>query len=216
MDPLVLQQETPSIQQVIEAAISIFALVNPIGNLPVFATLTEDVPVVQRRALFRLAASTALGVIVVMALAGQVLVEMVFHLTLDEFAFAGGLVLVVVGIRRIVSEPGAPKPAPAHADAHIHLAVSPIALPLLVGPGSIANVMLITQHYGRLYAVLACLAGFAGVFLVLHFSGRLYRLMGRVGTLAVGRVMQIFIVAFGVKFCFRSLAGILQTTGIGR
>ncbi len=96
------------------------------------------------------------------------------------------------------------------------MAVSPIALPLLVGPGSIANVMLITQHFGRLYAVLACLGGFAGVFLVLHFSGRLYRLMGRVGTLAVGRVMQIFIVAFGVKFCFRSLVSILQTAGIGR
>ncbi len=216
MDPLVLQQETPSIQQFTEAAISIFALVNPIGNLPVFASLTEDVPVVERRAVFRLAASTALGVIVAMALAGQVLVEMVFHLTLDEFAFAGGLVLVVVGIRRIVSESPGPRPAMTHADSRITLAVSPIALPLLVGPGSIANVMLITQHFGRLYAVLACLTGFSGVFLVLHFSGRLYRLMGRVGTLAVGRVMQIFIVAFGVKFCFRSLVSIFQMSGIGR
>ncbi len=111
MDPLVLQQETPTIHQFTEAAISIFALVNPIGNLPVFASLTEDVPVAERRAVFRLAASTALGVIVAMALAGQVLVELVFHLTLDEFAFAGGLVLVVVGIRRIVSDSPGHKPA---------------------------------------------------------------------------------------------------------
>jgi multiple antibiotic resistance protein len=86
------------------------------------------------------------------------------------------------------------------------LAVSPIAVPLLVGPGSIVTVMLASDQYGALFALAACIVTFVFVMLVLSFTHRAYRLMGRTGSLAIGRVMQIFIIAIGVKFCMRSLA----------
>jgi len=86
------------------------------------------------------------------------------------------------------------------------LAVTPIASPLLVGPGSIVNVMLIDNQQGRLFALGACVVAFVGVILILNYAHVLYRLMGRIGALAVGRMMQIFIVAIGIKFCFGALA----------
>ncbi len=199
-----------AIRTFIEASVSVFAILNPIGGLPTFVGLTADMAAPQRRRLFRLAGLTSLAIIVVMALAGQVLLEEVFQITLDQFAFAGGLLLVVVGIRNLLEPPQPrhqePLPEGDWETESIRLAVSPIAIPLLTGPGSIVNVMLIVSAHGRLFALGAVLAAFVFVLLVLNYTHVIYRLMGRIGALAIGRVMQIFIVAIGVKFCFRSLA----------
>ncbi|HAU36306.1 MAG TPA: hypothetical protein DCX07_01130 [Phycisphaerales bacterium] len=102
-----------TILQFSEAAISIFALINPIGGLPALVGLTEDMDVAHRRKLLRIAGVTALGVIVAMALVGQVLIDKVFRITIDQFAFAGGLVLMITGIRAMVGggSPGGRKRA---------------------------------------------------------------------------------------------------------
>jgi len=200
-----------------EAAISIFAIVNPIGGLPIFVALTEDVPKAERRRLFRLAGVAALAIICIMALAGQVLMHNVFHVTIQEFAFGGGLLLVVIGIRGILPRPQAASRPAAGADAQhrlaVQLAISPIASPLLVGPGSIVNVMLLVNEHGRLFAVAACLTAFVFVILILNYAHIVYRLMGEVVVLAVERVMQIFIIAIGVKFCFRAAVTVFPGLG---
>ena len=193
-----------------EAALSIFAIVNPIGGLPTFIALTEDTTAQERRRVFRLAGLTSLAMICVMALFGRFLLHDVFQIDIYQFAFAGGLLLVVIGIRGIVAGPDQRKQLAAdenerHMD-QVRLAVTPIASPLLVGPGSIVNVMLIDNQQGRLFALGACVVAFVGVILILNYAHVLYRLMGRIGSLAVGRMMQIFIVAIGIKFCFGALA----------
>ena len=193
-----------------EAALSIFAIVNPIGGLPTFIALTEDATAQERRRVFRLAGLTALAMICVMALFGRFLLQYVFQIEIPQFAFAGGLLLVVIGIRGVLFAPEQRKYLATdenerHMD-QVRLAVTPIASPLLVGPGSIVNVMLIDNQQGRLFALGACVVAFVGVMLILNSAHVLYRLMGRIGALAVGRMMQIFIVAIGIKFCFGALA----------
>jgi multiple antibiotic resistance protein len=190
------------------SVVSIFAVVNALGNLPVFVGLTEHIEPVKRRKLFRLAGVTALAIILAMGLVGEILMNVVFHVEVDrEFAFAGGLTLIVIGIRNILGNHTAPPPSDEEhqREAEIRLAVSPIAIPLLVGPGSIVTVMLIASSYGRPYALAASVMAFVFVLAVLNWAHVLNRLMGRVGSLAVGRVMQIFIIAIGVKFCFTGL-----------
>jgi multiple antibiotic resistance protein len=193
-----------------EATLSIFAIVNPIGGLPTFIALTEDATTQERRRVFRLAGLTSLAMICVMALFGRFLLQYVFQIEIYQFAFAGGLLLVVIGIRGIVAGPDQRKHLATDENERrmdqVRLAVTPIASPLLVGPGSIVNVMLIDNQQGRLFALGACVVAFVGVMLILNYAHVLYRLMGRIGSLAVGRMMQIFIVAIGIKFCFGALA----------
>ena len=198
-----------AISQFLAAAISIFAIVNPVGNLPVFVAMTEGLPARQRRRLFRLAGVVALCVMCVMALVGQLLMANVFHINIHEFSFGGGLLLVVVGIRNILAGMGRRRDIDLTAcDDRTHalnLAVTPLAVPLLAGPGSIVTVMLLVNVHGAIYALAATGAAFAVVFLILQWSGQAMRLMGTIGTIAVGRVMQIFIVAIGVHFMFRAV-----------
>jgi len=192
------------------AVISIFAIVNPVGGLPTYVGLTEDMEVHERRKVLRMAGVTALGIIVSMALVGQVLLDKVFGIGIAEFSFGGGLVLVVVGIQSLTQAPPSRREAheidpEARRSQHMRLAISPIAIPLLVGPGSIVNVMLIAGQHGRLFAVLACLLAFGAVIFLLNYTHIAYRLMRRGGAIAVGRVMTIFIIALGVKLCFSAM-----------
>jgi multiple antibiotic resistance protein len=191
----------------LEAVISIFAIVNPVGNLPIFLGLTEDLTSQQRQRLFDLAGLAALATTCVFAILGKFLLEGVFHIAVSEFMFGGGLILIVVGIRGITGMGGQRHGAIAKIpeSEQIRIAISPIASPLLVGPGTIVTVMLLVQQHGVFYGIGACLTAFALVMLILHYADFLYKIMGQVVALAVGRIMQIFIVAIGVNFLFRAI-----------
>jgi multiple antibiotic resistance protein len=199
------------ISSFMQAVISIFVIVNPLGNLPLFAGLAEDVPDREKRRVFRLAGLVAFCIISAFAVVGKYIMRNVFHITIAEFTFGGGLLLVVIGIYNIMARSRRPTSASNEQDStnisdrEITLAVSPIAFPLLVGPGSIVTVMLIVDNHGSLYGVAASAAAFIFVMAVLHWSDILLKLMGKVGAVAIGRVLQIFIVAMGVHFIFSAL-----------
>jgi multiple antibiotic resistance protein len=186
-----------------EATISIFAIVNPIGNLPIFVGLIENLSTRERRRVLRYAGVVALAIICTMAMIGQYLLEGVFHISMSEFMFGGGLILIVIGIRGIL----APQPS-RHDEGEVddvRIAISPMASPLLVGPGSIVTVMLIVNRHSVLYGLASCLVAFLFVILILNYADVAFRLMGRVGALAISRIMQIFIVAIGANFVFRAV-----------
>ena len=192
-----------------QAVLSLFAIVDPVGGIPVFISLTQGVTETERRRLLRFATLTALALVVSFALA---VMQYVFHIRVSEFTFAGGLLLVVVGIRDMLLG-GSPETENAVTDdpgrrrQRLHaLAVSPIAVPLLAGPGTIVTVILFKGQYGQLFAVGVCVVVFTVSLLILNYAGWISRVIGRVGMLAVSRVMQIFIIAIGVNFMFRGLA----------
>jgi multiple antibiotic resistance protein len=202
--------EWEAVREFSKAAISIFAIVNPIGALPLLISLTEGADSRQRKRLIRIASVVALGIICTVAVGGDFLLDNVFRVKIDQFTLGGGLLLIVFGIRSMVASPGALR-AESAADAErrkIVMAVSPIACPMLVGPGAIVTAMLVARQHGPLYALGACLAAFAVVTLILNFSHVLYRVMGPVVTLAVGRILQIFIVAIGTQFVVRALTNL--------
>ncbi len=202
------------IREFAQAVISIFTIVNPLGNLPLFAYLAEEVPDRERRRFFDRAGLVAFCIISIFAVAGKYIMRDIFHITIPEFTFGGGLLLVVIGIHNIMERQERSLPGDRGIslstveEREITLAVSPIAFPLLVGPGSIVTVMLIVDRHGSLYGVAAGAVAFIFVMAVLHWTDVLLRLMGRIGAVAIGKVLQIFIVAMGVRFIF---AAVTQT-----
>ena len=198
----------PSLLGFAQAVLSIFIIVDPIGNLPLLAGLTEGVSDNKRRHVFRLAGLVGFCIISAFALVGKYVMRDVFHISIPEFTFGGGLLLVVIGIQSVLGYSGKPTTAPGQGlveEEEISLAVSPIAFPLLVGPGSIVTVMLVVDRHGSLYGVAASAIAFVFVMAILHWSELLLKLMGRIGAIALGRVFQIFIVAIGVHFIFTAV-----------
>jgi multiple antibiotic resistance protein len=203
------------IREFSKAAISIFAIVNPVGALPLLMGITEGEEPRQRKRLVRVASVAALAVISVTAVAGDFLMETVFQVHINQFTLGGGILLIVFGIRNMLVPPTALKAESASESEHrkVLLAVSPIACPLLVGPGAIVTAMLISRQHSPLYALGACLAAFVFVALILNFSHVLYRVLGPIVTLAVGRILQIFIVAIGTQFIVRAVLELFPALG---
>jgi multiple antibiotic resistance protein len=199
----------------LDAVITIFAIVNPIGGLPVIAALTEGFPKPQQLRVLRLAGLVALAIIAGMAVFGQFIIDYVFHINIQEFAFGGGLLLVVVGVYNMMIGSRTSRRSDEVPDAAetIKLAVTPIACPLLVGPGSVVTVMLITSRHGIFFAVTASVVAFVFVMLVLNFSQRIFRLMGQIGSLAISGVMHIFIISIGVHFMHNALVEMWKAAG---
>ncbi|MEA1996949.1 MAG: MarC family protein, partial [Gemmatimonadota bacterium] len=163
----------------VQACLSLFAIVDPLGGLPIFISLTRGLTDHERIRIFRFAVLIAFLLIVSFSLMGSWVMHHVFHIELYEFAFAGGLLLVVVGIREMLA-------TGHHADTeeeendkrknskhHYHaVAVSPIACPLLAGPGTIVTVILYQGQYGHLFAIAICVVVFSVTMLILAFAGR--------------------------------------------
>ena len=85
-----------------QAALFLFAIVDPVGGVPIFISLTEGADDNERRRLLRFAVFTAFLLVLAFALLGSVIMTYVFHISMGEFTFAGGLLLAVVGIRDMV------------------------------------------------------------------------------------------------------------------
>ena len=193
-----------------QAVLWLFAIVDPVGGIPVFIALTRGISDTERKRVFRFAVLTAFALVVAFALLGSAIMQYLFHISVSEFTFAGGLLLVVVGIREMIVtghvEDSEPQPEDENRRQHYHaVAVSPIAVPLLAGPGTIVTVILFQGQYGQLFAISVCFVVFGLTMLVLHFASMISRLFGRVGMIAVSRIMQIFIIAIGVRFMFMGL-----------
>jgi len=194
-----------------QAVLSLFAIVDPIGGLPVFLGLTHQASESERRRVFTIAVITAFLVILSFAVMGSYVMQYVFHISLYEFTFAGGLLLVVVGIHYMITPHGFEKqedqsrPEAERHDRLHALAISPIACPLLAGPGTIVTVILFERQYGLLFALAVCVLVFSLTMLILNFAGAISRLIRPIGMLAVSRIMQIFIIAIGVHFMFMGL-----------
>ena len=197
--------------------VSVFAIVDPVGTLPFFVTLTdgftpEDRAVVLRRAVFVLG-----GILGLFALVGRFLFA-AFGFTLASFEIAGGILLFIVAYDMLSGEIGRTKLSSEDREEAIarrdEISVVPLGIPLLAGPGAISTVMIYEGNAGNdpfmiLATFLAIGVTTAATFLILHYGQRILRSLGRVGVMAMTRVLGLLLAAVGVQFVVLGIEGVL-------
>jgi multiple antibiotic resistance protein len=200
----------------INTAVGLVALTDPIGVLPVVIEAANANPARVRR-IGRLAATTFLVTLLLSCWWGQPLLDL-FGISLPAFRIAGGLILLPYGLRLIdgIALGSSPAIGLNHDDDARMLAVVPIGLPMLAGPGTISLVVAEApaQPLGRLVlsAVIAVLA--LVVFLVLASALRLQRSLGELRVRLISRLMGVLIASVatqmlvsGLRESFPTLAG---------
>lgn len=190
-------------QSWINAFLALFAIVNPLGNLPLFAELATALDRPTRRRLFHTATVTGLVTLLLLAIFGQWVMDVVFRIQMAEFKIAGGIMLTVIAVRNVAF--GAQEQRLGKGDDVLEYGVVPLAVPLLVGPGAVVTAILILNRDGTLIATTSIVAVFAATWVILQASALLHRLIGRLGSLALSRILQIFIGAIGAHFLMSGL-----------
>ncbi len=133
---------------------SLFAVIDPLGVIPFFSGLTARLSRAQKRRILLRSLVTAFLVLTVFTVAGRQLLEL-FGITIDAFRIAGGVIFFGIGLDMLQSRPvrwrtgiGAdgPPPAPEEADADEDPSITPLAIPMIAGPGSITTVIVLAPQ----------------------------------------------------------------------
>ena len=186
----------------IKATISLFIIVDPLGNLPILVSLTENMDREERKRTFQVATATGIILLLFFALLGEQIL-ILFRISLQSFMIAGGILLLLIAMRMLLT--GSWNGGEASQES---VGVVPIAIPLLVGPGAITTTILNIRLFGVAVTVASVLIVFFIVWLTLRFIDQIHSLLGRSGSLIISRVMALIIAAIAVEYILEGIYGL--------
>ena len=207
-------------------AATLFALLNPLGVLPVFIGYVAKERTGVQRFVALLLSLTVLGLLILFLTTGAALLRF-FGIDLDSFRIAGGILLLLIGIGLVMGNQSHTKTTASEetqsdwqqAKSVYRGIVIPLAMPLLVGPGVIANVILYANEveakphdgpYGGL--ALVCI-GVSFLVLIVLLSGQwLKRVLGDVGLSIATRILGLLVASMGVQFMTSGVTNIIVHT----
>lgn len=187
---------------IIHHGLLLFAVVNPIGNIPVYADLTRELEIRERGNVMNLAVLTSLFVVTIFALIGDWSLVYLFNVTLGELEIAGGILLFIIALRGVMNQGNVYQ----HPQDSRMLAVFPIAFPIMVGPGAITVTIITSGAIGQVLMVITAVVTFFFVFLIARNADRLMRLVGPYAGMMIARLLYIFLAA-------KAVAMVLDGTG---
>ncbi|PWE16404.1 MarC family transcriptional regulator [Marinicauda salina] len=202
--------------------VTFFVVIDPIGVMPIFASLTEGSSGRHKRVMAVKSVAIATGILFGFAYVGEWLLG-ALHVSLDAFRAAGGVLLFMLALDMIFEkrterrEERAEKWGEEHesaAPAEEDISVFPMAIPMLAGPGAIASIMLfMSSAEGAFANQLLVFAGMLGnlVFCLVLFllAGPIMRLLGDTLAAMITRILGVILAALAAQFIFDGIAGAL-------
>jgi multiple antibiotic resistance protein len=194
-----------NIQIFITAFITLFVIVDPVGTAAVFAGLTQSKTRRQTQALAVRAVLIALAIYAVFGCFGPMIMTRM-GLSLAAFKIAGGILLFVTAYRMVMGQHdnGDIKPSGQNS-----LAIFPLAIPMLAGPGCLTAFLLLLGSASAMQEITAVIAGLLAVqllaFTAFVLAGELRRILGEGFMLVAARVMGILLASMAIQFIINGL-----------
>ena len=190
-------------EKLLEAFITLFVIMDPIGNLPVFISMAKGMPLVEIRKNINSSVFVAGLLLFVFLFFGLEILDF-FNINLNSFQIAGGIILLILGILSVFGIMN--KFAKANGS---DLSV-PIGTPLLTGPGVITTTIILVKETGIYTTATAAILTLAVTWIILSNSTRLYRVLGEHWTTVISRVMGIILAAIAVEFITKGILNIIS------
>lgn len=200
-----------------------FAIANPLANTPVFIALTAGDRRDVKLKIARDSVLIALGVVILFSVAGKLIFEM-FGVTMAALRIAGGILVAMIGYQMLqghssgVHVPGEvegnDEVPPEVLQAQLSVAVSPLAVPMIAGPGTIATAVSFSANPNLLYTLVS-IAAFGAVAALSYVSftqaQRIVRYLGATNLNVVTRLMGIIVATIGVEMVLSGLGDAANT-----
>jgi len=190
---------------------SLFVIVDPISTAPAFLAMTPQNTPAQRVRMARTACAVATGVLMLFAAAGQSIFRFL-GITLPAFQIAASLVLLLVALDMLRAQRSRVQETREETEAATvkeDISVTPLAIPLLAGPGAISTAILLQSQardwiqHGILYGVIVLVM--AASYLILHLAAHSTRFLNPIALNILSRVMGLLLAAVAVQFMINGL-----------
>jgi multiple antibiotic resistance protein len=196
----------------IKSFISIFVIVNAIGNAPIFMTLLERFERDERKVIVKKAVIVAAATLFVITVSGNMFFRLL-HIDLYSFRIAGGILLVIVSMEMLY---GRKTRTQSSADEEQHylqkdeITIIPLAIPLLTGPGALTTGIVLFDTAGNLLNRIILVLTIALVYFITYWilsrSGAIVRFFGKTGTKVAIRIMGLMLLSIAMQFIIDGLS----------
>lgn len=195
--------------------VAMIIMLNPLGSLSIFLQLTHNFPLAhQRKTAIKCGFAITLIMVITLWLGSQFLE--LLGITLPSFRFAGGIILLLVGLSMLQSQESPSNYTPADDAAAVQrdsIAVVPLALPIIIGPGAISTLVIASTDFPnfthKVWLSFLCIILAIGMFIVLYFAPTVARLVGESVIKVITRIMGMTIMAIAVGMLANGLCGLI-------
>jgi multiple antibiotic resistance protein len=192
---------------------SFFTLINPLGTMPVFMTMTATLTPIERRQTALKAVIVAFGSLLFFAFSGQLLFKF-FGISVNSFRMVGGIIFFMMGYDMLQARLSKTKVRSSEAKSYVNdISITPLAIPMIAGPGSITNSIVLMESAGRtidkLVLVLVIALVLALTYIILAGSSKIIEKLGDTGNKVLMRIMGLIVMVIAIEFFFSGLKPIL-------
>tara|TARA_R110002072_G_scaffold135791_4_gene277488 strand:- start:11749 stop:12378 length:630 start_codon:yes stop_codon:yes gene_type:complete len=201
------------------AFVALFSIINPLGTVPIFVGLTEDESPTERKKTALLTAINVLVILLISFFLGKYLLQF-FGISLNSLRIAGGLIIVSSGFAlltgRFAKHKGMKnKRVQKDLSMRERFSLTPLAIPMLAGPGSISLLITFQQEYGwsvdSIYILTAVILVCLTTFFILRSSYLISKTLGASGINAISRIIGFIVIAIGIEYISGAALDLIKT-----
>ena len=193
-----------------------FTIINPLGTMPIFMTMTASLSKKHRKQTAKNATIVAFFTVIAFAFSGQILFNF-FGISVNSFRVVGGLIFFMMGWDMLQARLGQFKHTDDEdkIDAYVEdISITPLAIPMICGPGAITNAIILMEDAADITqkGVLVLVIAFVLLitYLVLVGGSKITEKLGSTGNKVMMRLMGLIVMVIAVEFFFSGLKPIIQ------
>jgi len=200
---------------------ALFSIMNPLGTVPIFVGLTQEEDISERKKTALLTSINVLVILLISFFLGKYLLQF-FGISLNSLRIAGGLIIVSSGFALLTGSFAKHKGmknkrVQKDLSQRERFSITPLAIPMLAGPGSISLLITFQQEYGWtldvVYILTAVLLVCLITFIILRSSYLIAKTLGASGINAISRIIGFIVIAIGIEYISGSVLDLLRIIG---
>lgn len=196
---------------------ALFSVINPIGTVPIFVGLTQHDDKKERSRISLWTAIDVFAILIISYFIGQYVLTF-FGISIEALRIAGGLIIVNSGFALLSGNfnkrRGINKKIETDIQKRNDIALTPLAIPMLAGPGSMSLLIAFYQEHNApteiVYSSLAILAVSIVIFLILRSAHYLAKILGAAGIVAISRIVGFIVIAIGIQYIVSAIVSIVK------
>lgn len=195
----------------INAFVAVLVITDPLGNTPIFASLLNHYSTAERNAIIRRACLAAVAILILFTLTGSVIFK-IFDITIGAFRIAGGIILFGIASHMLSAEKSRTRITPGEqveAQTKDDIAIVPLAIPLISGPGAIATVMTLQTQATSTIAtgilILAILTAGLISYLTYRYASAYLMKIGETAINIMTRLLGLILAVMAIQFVLNGI-----------
>jgi len=201
---------------------ALFSIMNPFGTVPIFVGLTYEHTKKERS---KIALKTSINVLIILFISFFIgkYVLLFFGISINALKIGGGLIITSSGFALLTGEFNKhkgmkKKNVKADIETRSEIALTPLALPMIAGPGTISLLITYNQEYQKLNDVFIIIGAIVlatiGIFIILNSSYYIVKILGASGINALSRIIGFIVIALGIEFIISAVVNIFDSINL--